>query len=482
MSIPSNLSLTPFNIEVIDVDDEKDFTPPPIPQAAPAVAANISNPAAAQTARKIPNSIKFGICAFTATVITEVAGFPIIQEIAAESLVTITPIWMTHDLVKKVCNEIRSSTRIQNCISTASTAAERTISFVDSNFIESPRNLVQTSYRAVSSAVSGTYACVMMPINGVKNAYSTAKQRITDTATAINTNAINLKNKTVAIATNKNVIACTAAMAGTYAFPNYQVVITEAAAAGLGIYHISQLINPIWSSYSLKKMMRKFEGTPIYNKIVESYEKKLENLDLSGQIPTDFPLEALQYLSHLKKLNLSNNDLKQIPSELSVLTQLQELNLSRNSLQEIPVAMVALKLTKLDLSVNPLKNFPLAVSGMTSLTDLRMAATQISELNIRKLEKLQHLDVMCNNIERLSRDIFKPYSKLDLCLAYNPLADIPSIKHMKGTIVLPDNGNRKMVAVHKDAEVTFVRNVNVAEEEEKFNFFRNFFGMGNSRS
>jgi Leucine-rich repeat (LRR) protein len=80
----------------------------------------------------------------------------------------------------------------------------------------------------------------------------------------------------------------------------------------------------------------------------------LEQLDLSNNRLTGAPQAEIRHLQKLTSLDLSNNKLTGLPAELGQLKKLQTLNVSENTLTGLPMELGNLtQLRLLDISGNP---------------------------------------------------------------------------------------------------------------------------------
>ena len=115
----------------------------------------------------------------------------------------------------------------------------------------------------------------------------------------------------------------------------------------------------------------------------------LENLSMANNKLRDFPASLFQY-KEIKYLNLSNNRIRNIQFDFANLNKLIWLNLSNNSLKTMQGNISELKqLQFLDLSGNALKNIPIGIAELKHLRILNIKGNkipfeQISNL-IRKL-------------------------------------------------------------------------------------------------
>ena len=119
-------------------------------------------------------------------------------------------------------------------------------------------------------------------------------------------------------------------------------------------------------------------------------------------------------LWRLVKLNLRNNSIKNIPDDISKLTCLSELNLSYNNLELFP-ASVCLKealqksLSSLDLSNNQIKQLPLQICELTNLVSLKVDQNELSQLppTIGRLFRLKFFSASENKLTSLPASFMK---------------------------------------------------------------------------
>ena len=135
----------------------------------------------------------------------------------------------------------------------------------------------------------------------------------------------------------------------------------------------------------------------------ESWEK----LDLSRQELTEIP-EAIAKLTNLTQLDLRDNQITEIPEEIAKLTNLTQLDLSNNKITEIPEAIAKLtNLTQLYLRYNQITEIPEVIAKLTNLTQLYLSYNQITEIPevIAKLTNLTQLDLSNNQITEIPLEI-----------------------------------------------------------------------------
>jgi Leucine-rich repeat (LRR) protein len=104
----------------------------------------------------------------------------------------------------------------------------------------------------------------------------------------------------------------------------------------------------------------------------------LTTLDLSGNQLSDLPASFGNH-TKLTELNLSDNKISQLPQSFGNLTALKTLNLSDNRLFQLPESIGNLTdLTTLELAGNPLYyTIPESIGNLTALTTLSMDGSQL---------------------------------------------------------------------------------------------------------
>ncbi len=153
----------------------------------------------------------------------------------------------------------------------------------------------------------------------------------------------------------------------------------------------------------------------------------LQSLDLSGNNLSEIP-DSITRLINLQSLDLKNNSISEICDSIARLTNLQSLDLSGNSLSEIPDSITRLtNLQSLDLSRNSLSEIPDSITRLTNLQSLDLKNNSISEIcdSIARLTNLQSLDLSGNSIIYIYYLIARLTNLQSLDLSYNSLSAIP---------------------------------------------------------
>jgi hypothetical protein len=201
----------------------------------------------------------------------------------------------------------------------------------------------------------------------------------------------------------------------------------------------------------------KIQSLSISNrKIIPSSIHKLlnlKNLNLSFNEFENFEV-PLQKFKYLKTINLSWNNLIEIPKTLRSLPSnfnlnlnlshnkiqrfldwccaylnLGSLDLSNNHIRKLPRKIKKLSSLKyLSLQGNLLKKLPRGIGGLDILKKLNLSNNLISKLpkSIKKLRSLEYLNLSNNLIKKVPKSLRKLHSLKYLNLKNNPLKNIPS--------------------------------------------------------
>ena len=151
-------------------------------------------------------------------------------------------------------------------------------------------------------------------------------------------------------------------------------------------------------------------------------------LDLSYNQLRELPAEIGQ-LANLTTLNLSLNQLKELPVEITQLANLTTLDLTYNQLRELLAEIGQLAhLTTLNLSLNQLRELPAEIGQLTNLTTLNLSDNQLRELpaEITQLADLTTLDLSGNQLRELPAEIEQLTNLTTLDLSENQLNELPA--------------------------------------------------------
>ncbi len=142
---------------------------------------------------------------------------------------------------------------------------------------------------------------------------------------------------------------------------------------------------------------------------------------------TELPKEIAQ-LKNLSRLYLSYNQLSELPKEIALLRNLSRLDLSSNQLTRLPGEIAQLRnLTELYLSSNQLSELPEEFSQLKNLSILDLSSNKFSEmpLQIVRLKNLSRLDMSSNTMSSIPSEIAHLENLTELNLSSNYIHDLP---------------------------------------------------------
>ena len=164
--------------------------------------------------------------------------------------------------------------------------------------------------------------------------------------------------------------------------------------------------------------------------------EKLEELNLSGCDHVNLPDDAELWsrFSSLKKIDLNNNSLTDLPEGMEVLTTLEILFLSENKFRRTPGVISNLNLKVLSLRGNLLQELSASYLPTSSLIWLILTNNQISELNsnIGDAKLLRKLMLSHNRLESVPVELSECRNLELIRLANNNISSMP-----RGVLILP---------------------------------------------
>lgn len=168
--------------------------------------------------------------------------------------------------------------------------------------------------------------------------------------------------------------------------------------------------------------------------LLEDLNLGMVNLGFRMNLLTSLPA-SFSNLTHLKRLDLSSNQLNILPSGIENLTNLEYLDLKQNQLPDFPVSLTKCKsLRYLNLNGNNLISIPESVGDLTALEELRLDNNFFNRFDkkiklipesIGKLTKLKVLTLRDNVIEHLPSSIGGLINLELLDLRDNLLSELP---------------------------------------------------------
>lgn len=133
-------------------------------------------------------------------------------------------------------------------------------------------------------------------------------------------------------------------------------------------------------------------------------DTKVEQADLSSNNITQVNDKLFDIVT-IRELDLSNNLIEHLPTDLLKLNHLVYLNLEKNKLCDIDVNLNFDHLRELNLSSNKFKQIPLCIFNLNNLEILMMNNNHLEKINehgkLIEMKKLTVLDLSNNNIEKI---------------------------------------------------------------------------------
>ncbi len=151
-------------------------------------------------------------------------------------------------------------------------------------------------------------------------------------------------------------------------------------------------------------------------------------LDISENGISNLPTDIYK-LQKLQTLILNDNFLQSLPEAISKLSNLQILRISNNKLSELPENIYQLyNLKELTLSNNKLKYLPTSLSNMTNLEVLNLDNNQLTSfvIDCSQLKKVVILNLSSNQIKKLPASIKNMKNLISLDLSNNPIEYLPT--------------------------------------------------------
>jgi hypothetical protein len=157
----------------------------------------------------------------------------------------------------------------------------------------------------------------------------------------------------------------------------------------------------------------------LYTDYKKANQEKLNvrRLDLKNQNMLEIP-KGIFRMKNIYYLNLNNNQIKEFPSKINQLKYLKTLNLSNNNIADIPDEIIEIHyLESLNISHNKLSTLPAAVLNMKFLITLNFSYNNISSVyKDNSLRKLEYLNLSNNEIREIPKSfgLMKKLKVLDL--------------------------------------------------------------------
>lgn len=161
-------------------------------------------------------------------------------------------------------------------------------------------------------------------------------------------------------------------------------------------------------------------------------------LDLTGQNLKNIPI-SVSRLKNLRTLILTGNQLNSIPSFVYDLPYLVRLDLPSNNIQHIEPGIRKLQFLQiLNLTGNQISSIPPEIGTLKNLTNLYLTANKLNSLpeEIKSLKNLRELRLEDNNISDQERKKISSYISSRYIIFGSPLTPTPTPGSPK---VIPQN-------------------------------------------
>lgn len=138
--------------------------------------------------------------------------------------------------------------------------------------------------------------------------------------------------------------------------------------------------------------------------------------------------ESILNLTHLQKLDLSRNKIKEIPNSIDKLSKLKYLLLNRNEISSLPESIGNLRnLKELYLNENRLHSFPKSIEHLESLEWLLLQDNKLKTLpkSLKNLNRLTHVYLEKNQFKEFPEVLSNLHALEEIGLSGNDLETIP---------------------------------------------------------
>ncbi|GLC33992.1 Dynein regulatory complex subunit 7 [Pleodorina starrii] len=176
------------------------------------------------------------------------------------------------------------------------------------------------------------------------------------------------------------------------------------------------------------------------------------NMGYAGlkQLPPGFVDLVKKYNPHITELELSSNDLTDLPDELEEFRYLRILRLKYNQLKRIPGVVYRLQqLMVFDVSGNKISKVDESVGHLTLLKELDVSGNEITTLpdSLASLPKLEVVQVENNRLELLPDNLGELAAVIKMDLSTNNLRYLPNSMGQLKKVQRIDVGNNLLTKV-----------------------------------
>jgi hypothetical protein len=175
-------------------------------------------------------------------------------------------------------------------------------------------------------------------------------------------------------------------------------------------------------------------------------------------------LESVFTLNWLTRLDLSDNELKNLPITITNLFKLKQLLIDKNNFVYFPKTITKLiNLQKLNFNYNELISLPDSIEKLINLKDLRLVHNNLKSLpeGIFKLTRLQKLKLGYNKLRSLSKTIDNLNNLQTLYINNNKLTSLPETIGNLVNLNRLDLSNNQLITI--PASIKNIPNLNILD-------------------
>ncbi|CAD5122324.1 DgyrCDS10765 [Dimorphilus gyrociliatus] len=163
---------------------------------------------------------------------------------------------------------------------------------------------------------------------------------------------------------------------------------------------------------------------------LKPYISNISYINASGNKIGKIPVEMFRNLPLLKELDLSNNEIEELPNSWTCHRSLESINLSNNRIESINYSQVCMSLTELLVASNKIKLWPQQIAKifpMLKILDLSMNHIQLLPNKCIDLRLLTNLSISNNHLKIIPEYFLRHFLSIEtLKLCNNLIEYLPS--------------------------------------------------------
>jgi len=173
--------------------------------------------------------------------------------------------------------------------------------------------------------------------------------------------------------------------------------------------------------------------------------------------------EGKKILESIDSLNLSNFGLTKLPKEVIKCSNLKYLNLENNQLSGLPSKIGGLKkIKKIVLTNNKFKKIPKGIKNCENINYLKINSNPLTKSSIKKLPKLEYLDVWDSELDTLCAEILDFFKSESINYKVNRFGFVKYYNPEKGFGYIIDIQSKDELFVYENGLIDEIsENINV---------------------